>query len=241
MPRDSRTEPNRAESSQLSRAGPQVPNRTETSRVPRSFELSHETGRAKLIGLSFESSLSHEPTPSLKHRGEQRFEPRWTVALPRPGAASAWDQQPNGPHHASQGREPAADAAMTSRHHLLRQPTPACAGCSARNCPAARCIVSREEADSPRHILLRCPSLAGTRLRLLGSIYPPPEAMRDATSSRSWPQPLPATWSPSGAMARRSRGFAPVAQRPWGPTTTTTANTAQLRIEPSKTSSTDSN
>ena len=35
-------------------------------------------------------------------------------ALPRPGAASAWDQQPNGPHHAAQGREPAADAATTT-------------------------------------------------------------------------------------------------------------------------------
>ena len=41
-------------------------------------------------------------------------------ALPRPGAASAWDQQPNGSHHAPQGRDPAADAARTSRYHLLR-------------------------------------------------------------------------------------------------------------------------
>ena len=65
-------------------------------------------------------------------------------------------------------------------HRIGRRPTPACAGCSARTCPAARCIVCREEADSPGHILLRCPSLAGTRLRLLGTIYPPPEAMRDA-------------------------------------------------------------
>ena len=66
LPRDPRTEPNRAESPQLRRAGPQVPNRTKTSRLPRLFELSHETSRAQLIGLSFESSLSPEPTPSLK-------------------------------------------------------------------------------------------------------------------------------------------------------------------------------
>ena len=135
-----------------------------------------------------EPSLTEPRAMPSKTSSQYSHRPTWlrlpevdgVGALPRPGAASAWDQQPNGPHHASQWREPAADAPTTSRHHLLRQPTPACAGCSARNCPAARCIVSREEADSPGHILLRCPSLAGTRLRLLGSIYPPPEAMRDA-------------------------------------------------------------
>ena len=55
------------------------------------------------------------------------------------------------------------------------QDAPACARCSERDCPASRCIICREEADSPGHILLRCPSLAETRLRLLGSIYPLPE------------------------------------------------------------------
>ena len=42
------------------------PNQTEQSRVPKSSELSLETSRAQLIGLSFESSLSPEPTSSLK-------------------------------------------------------------------------------------------------------------------------------------------------------------------------------
>ena len=65
-------------------------------------------------------------------------------------------------------------------HRIGRQLTPACAGYSERNCPAARCIVCREDADSPGHIFLRFPSLVGTRLRLLGCIYPPPKAMRGA-------------------------------------------------------------
>ena len=52
LPRDPRTEPNRAESPQLSRAGPRVPNRTKTSRVSRSSKLSLETSRAQLIGLT---------------------------------------------------------------------------------------------------------------------------------------------------------------------------------------------
>ena len=66
LSRDPRTEPNRAESPQLGRAGPRVPNRTKTKRDPRSSELSLGTSRAQLIGLSFESSLSPESTPSLK-------------------------------------------------------------------------------------------------------------------------------------------------------------------------------
>ena len=66
-------------------------------------------------------------------------------------------------------------------HRIGRRPTDTCAGCTGRACPASRCLVCREEADSPAHVLLRCPCLAGARLRLLGSIYPPPEAMRDAT------------------------------------------------------------
>ena len=65
-------------------------------------------------------------------------------------------------------------------HRIGRRPTLACAGCSERDCPASRCIVCRKETNSPGHILLRCPSLAGTRPRLLGAIHPPPEAMRDA-------------------------------------------------------------
>ena len=65
-------------------------------------------------------------------------------------------------------------------HRIGRRPTTTCAGCSGRDCPASRCLVCREEADTPGHVLLRCLCLAGPRLRLLGSIHPPPTAMRDA-------------------------------------------------------------
>ena len=65
-------------------------------------------------------------------------------------------------------------------HCIGRRPTDTCAGCSDGDCPASRCLVCREEADSPAHVLLRCPCLAGTRRRLLGSIHQPPQAMRDA-------------------------------------------------------------
>ena len=37
--------------------------------------------------------------------------------------------------------------------------------------PPALCRVCREEADTPRHVLLRCLSLCGPHLRILGSIY----------------------------------------------------------------------
>ena len=50
---------------------------------------------------------------------------------------------------------------------------PACAdrtGCADLRCPAALCRVCREEADTPRQVLLRCPSFRGTRLRIIGSI-----------------------------------------------------------------------
>ena len=36
-----------------------------------------------------------------------------------------------------------------------------------------------EEADTPRHVLLRCPALAGRRLRRLGTINPGPTIAQD--------------------------------------------------------------
>jgi len=65
-------------------------------------------------------------------------------------------------------------------HRIGRRPTPECEQCSNRGCPASLCIVCREEADTPEHVLLRCPCLAGARLRLLGTIYPAPDRLRDA-------------------------------------------------------------
>ena len=64
-------------------------------------------------------------------------------------------------------------------HRIGRHPSPECAQCPDKRCPAARCAVCREEADTPEHVLLRCPSLAGTRLRLGGSIHLDPRQLRD--------------------------------------------------------------
>ena len=64
-------------------------------------------------------------------------------------------------------------------HRIGRLPTPACGGCNDASCPAALCDVCGEEADVPEHVLLRCPSLAGIRLRLFGTIYPDEEQLRD--------------------------------------------------------------
>ena len=64
-------------------------------------------------------------------------------------------------------------------HRIGRLPGPACTGCADKECPAARCVVCREEADTPEHVLLRCPCLAGLRLRLLGNIFVDPTRLRD--------------------------------------------------------------
>ena len=66
------------------------------------------------------------------------------------------------------------------RHRIGRFPVAACPQCAEKRCPAALCAVCREEADTPEHILLRCPALAGTRLRLSGSIHLDPSQLRDA-------------------------------------------------------------
>ena len=36
-----------------------------------------------------------------------------------------------------------------------------------------------EGPDTPKHVLLECPCLAGTRLRLFGTIYPEVTQLRD--------------------------------------------------------------
>ena len=64
-------------------------------------------------------------------------------------------------------------------HRIGRRPDPACQQCPDKTCPAARCIVCNEEADTPEHILLRCPSLEGLRLREAGVIDLKPEQLRD--------------------------------------------------------------
>ena len=57
-------------------------------------------------------------------------------------------------------------------HRIGRHPTPACRKCDLPNCKAAYCQVCREERDKPEHMLLRCPCLTGTRLRLFGTLHP---------------------------------------------------------------------
>ena len=64
-------------------------------------------------------------------------------------------------------------------HRIGRRPTPGCEQCNNVECPAARCRVCSEEADTPRHVLLRCPALAGRRLRRLGTINPEATEVRD--------------------------------------------------------------
>ncbi|KAF0307222.1 Retrovirus-related Pol polyprotein from type-1 retrotransposable element R1 4 [Amphibalanus amphitrite] len=75
-------------------------------------------------------------------------------------------------------------------HRIGRRPERDCPQCSDLACPAARCLVCREGPDTPEHVLLRCPCLAGARLRLLGNIRPDPTQLRDG-----------------GAVAALSRGY----------------------------------
>ena len=65
-------------------------------------------------------------------------------------------------------------------HQIVRRPTPGCERCNDVKCPAARCRVCMEEADTPRHVLLRCPALVGRRLRRLGTIDPEATDVRAA-------------------------------------------------------------
>ncbi|KAF0296692.1 Ribonuclease H [Amphibalanus amphitrite] len=64
-------------------------------------------------------------------------------------------------------------------HRIGRHPTPTCQQCEDLKCPAALCLVCREEADTPEHVLLHCPCLAGMRLRLFGNIHPDATRLRD--------------------------------------------------------------
>ncbi|KAF0299401.1 putative RNA-directed DNA polymerase from transposon BS [Amphibalanus amphitrite] len=63
-------------------------------------------------------------------------------------------------------------------HRIGRRPTAACPGCADAGCPAARCLVCEEEADTPQHVLLRCPCLCGARFLAMGNIYGRPTDLR---------------------------------------------------------------
>ena len=75
-------------------------------------------------------------------------------------------------------------------HRIGRLPTPDCQQCGDLACPAALCRVCREEPDTPEHVMLRCPCLAGTRLRIFGTIHPETRQLRDG-----------------GAVAALARGY----------------------------------
>ncbi|XP_043195854.1 uncharacterized protein LOC122367106 [Amphibalanus amphitrite] len=57
-------------------------------------------------------------------------------------------------------------------HSIGRHPSPECAQCSDRGCRAGWCRACGEEADTPDHVLLRCPALMNARLRIFGTIFP---------------------------------------------------------------------
>lgn len=63
-------------------------------------------------------------------------------------------------------------------HRIGKKPTADCPGCNDTGCPAGLCPVCREEADTPRHVLLRCPALMSARFRWTGSIHPTCEEAR---------------------------------------------------------------
>ena len=84
LPRDLRTEPNRAESPQPSRAGPQVPNRTETSRGLKIIRAKprDKPSQADRAELRVQPQPRANPEPQvnpelsrIKHRGALRAKP----------------------------------------------------------------------------------------------------------------------------------------------------------------------
>ena len=65
-------------------------------------------------------------------------------------------------------------------HRIGRNPSNDCESCTDVECAAARCTLCQEEADTPAHVLLRCPALMITRFRLLGTIRPTVEDVQSA-------------------------------------------------------------
>ena len=65
-----------------------------------------------------------------------------------------------------------------------------CHASERKECPGSLCAVCGEEADTPEHVLLRCPCLTGVRLRVLGNINIEPIQLQD-----------------DGAVATLARGF----------------------------------
>ena len=54
-----------------------------------------------------------------------------------------------------------------------------CYACERKECPGSLCADCGEEANTPEHVLLRCPCLAGVRLRVLGNMNIEQVQLRD--------------------------------------------------------------
>ncbi|XP_043236838.1 uncharacterized protein LOC122389163 [Amphibalanus amphitrite] len=67
-------------------------------------------------------------------------------------------------------------------HRIGKSPTRQCDACNERACGGALCPLCKEEADTPDHILLRCPAQMGLRFRLTGSIHAPTRETARSTS-----------------------------------------------------------
>ena len=66
-------------------------------------------------------------------------------------------------------------------HRIGRNPDPGCDQCRDEACRGGRCPLCGEAADTPQHILLRCPALMELRFRMTGSIRcPSREEARDS-------------------------------------------------------------
>ena len=64
-------------------------------------------------------------------------------------------------------------------HRIGKNPGAECRQCSNIACTAGRCSVCHEEADTPSHVLLRCPALMRQRFLRYGTIIPSPQEVRD--------------------------------------------------------------
>ena len=63
-------------------------------------------------------------------------------------------------------------------HKIGRRPTSTCNQCREKACAAGLCMMCREEADTPDHVLMRCPCLARARFLTLGNIHGEPSHLR---------------------------------------------------------------
>ena len=97
-----------------------------------------------------------------------------------------------------------------------------------KKCPAASCLVYGEEADTPEHVLIDCPCLAGARLRTLGSIHMSPTQLQDDSVVAALVRGFRRHQEPLADGRPYVDGLRPPVcweRRPGGETTTTTKTT----------------